>query len=269
VKWPLAVLFAIAGLALAFLPYQDRPLETWALAFLHSIYSPTIYIYKKTINKNWLEIDMAKAKADEEAKQLAEVEPLIIKDKKKVSEFIMSLPSVKIRKNSEEMDEEPAEKEEPELIDTAPKLRETKENLEKPEEVEVRKPVVTEEKKEEDWRDKKTNLDLKKTKLEATANATFGDIPMPVIPDVPNMLVGMVTDTEGKIIEGAIVEIQDEKGNPSRVLKTNMLGQFRTSTELARGKYLLIVDKENYKFDRVNIEVKGEILQPIRVVAVG
>ena len=32
---------------------------------------------------------------------------------------------------------------------------------------------------------------------------------MPDIPDVPNLIVGMVTDSNKKIVEGAIVEIQD------------------------------------------------------------
>ena len=77
----------------------------------------------------------------------------------------------------------------------------------------------------------------------------------------------MVTDREGKIVEGAIVEIQDEKGNPSRVLKTNPLGQFKTTTPMANGKYLVITEKETYKFDRVNIGLTGKIVEPIKIKA--
>jgi hypothetical protein len=104
--------------------------------------------------------------------------------------------------------------------------------------------------------------------LGATGTAVFGEIPMPDKSDIPNMVVGMVTNMEGKIIEGAIVEIQDEKGNPSRVLKTNSLGQFKTTTPLADGKYLVITEKENYNFDRVNINLTGKIVEPIKIKAI-
>ena len=82
------------------------------------------------------------------------------------------------------------------------------------------------------------------------------------------MVVGMVTDFEGKIVEGAIVEIQDEKGNPSRVLKTNALGQFKTTSPLANGKYLVITEKEHYSFDRVDISLTGKIVEPIKIKAI-
>lgn len=35
------------GFAFAFLPFQDRPLDQWILAFIKSVYSPTQYIYYK------------------------------------------------------------------------------------------------------------------------------------------------------------------------------------------------------------------------------
>lgn len=121
--------------------------------------------------------------------------------------------------------------------------------------------------KTNDWRDEKTNLDLKSEKLEATGKAVFGAIPMPDIPETANVIVGMATSGEGKIIDGVIVEIQDEHGNPSRVLKTNSLGQFKTSTPLANGRYLVIAEKENYTFDRVNLDLNGQIVQPIKIIA--
>ena len=36
------------GAALAFLPFEERPLERWIFAFFRSIYSPTLYFWKKT-----------------------------------------------------------------------------------------------------------------------------------------------------------------------------------------------------------------------------
>lgn len=126
-----------------------------------------------------------------------------------------------------------------------------KEEMEKKKEAEV-KPVT---------------LDLKTEKLGATGTAVFGEIPMPDIPDLPNLVVGMVLDLNHKIVEGAIVEIQDKDGNPSRVLKTNKLGQFKTLTQLSNGKYLVVTEKENLEFDRVEINLTGKIVEPIKILA--
>lgn len=42
-KWPIIIIFVLFGAALAFLPIEDRPLEVWVIAFLKSIYNPTLY----------------------------------------------------------------------------------------------------------------------------------------------------------------------------------------------------------------------------------
>lgn len=47
VKWPLIIFFVISGAAFAFLPIQDRPLSVWLMAFFRSVYSPTIYVWKR------------------------------------------------------------------------------------------------------------------------------------------------------------------------------------------------------------------------------
>ena len=60
IKWPLMLVSAGVGLLLAFVPFEDRPLETWVKAFLKSIYSPTIYTYKKRNDDNWLDLDLTK-----------------------------------------------------------------------------------------------------------------------------------------------------------------------------------------------------------------
>src|SRR3989344_9690734 len=48
IKWPLILISAGLGAAMAFLPFQERPLEKWIIAFFRSIYSPTLYSWKKT-----------------------------------------------------------------------------------------------------------------------------------------------------------------------------------------------------------------------------
>ena len=237
--------------------FEDRPLETWILSFLRSIYSPTIFVYKKRADRNWLNIDLTKAKFIEEEKEEGE-KVIPIKSRSRVKEFIDSLPTAK-------MGDEKDENQESRIKNLDLKTKNQKTGEQKLETSNKTQEETRE--KTEDWRETKANLGLKTDKLEATGTVNFGAIPMPDIPDVPNLLVGMVTSQEGKIMEDAIVEILDSAGNPVRVLKTNPLGQFRTSTQLSSGKYLVVTEKDDFKFDRVEIELSGKIVEPIRIQA--
>lgn len=260
IKWPLMGLLAGGGLVMAFVPIEDRPLETWMAAFIRSIYSPTIYLYKKRSPSNWLDIDKTKVIEEEES---SEEGSKPVKDGGKVEEFIQSLPSVK-RETGRVKPRTEEDREEMEAVLEGMGVREGVKKEEIKEE-----PIKAEqisEKKMEDWSGGKPELKLKTTRLEATGKAVFGSIPMPDVPEAPNMLVGMVTNREGKIVEGAIVEVQDQKGNPARVLKTNQLGQFKTSAQLANGRYLMVTEKEGLEFDRVNVDLSGAVVQPIRII---
>ncbi|OIP87048.1 hypothetical protein CO168_02920 [Candidatus Shapirobacteria bacterium CG_4_9_14_3_um_filter_36_12] len=262
IKWPLIFIFAVGGLMLAFVPFQDRPLETWLLAFLKSIYNPTMFIYKKGRPKNWLDIDLAKnwieivAQEKKEQEEMLENKP--IKKKSQVNEFIDSLPSVNREEKTIKNDElRITNEEKKEKLQTSDfKLQEeTKE-----------KGVITEDVKM-DSGEARPRLNLKRDIQEATGEIVFGQIPMPDIPDLPNLVVGMVLDNGGKIVEEAIVEIQDKEGNPSRVLKTNSLGQFRTSTQMTNGDYLIVTEKNGLVFDRVSLKLGGKIVSPIKIIA--
>lgn len=254
VKWPLMFLCGGGGLALAFVPFEDRPLESWIISFIKAIYSPTIFVYQKNRVKNWLDLDLTKntEQSEEDIVLTKGTKSNLIGSRLKDAIGVIGAKEKKVK---EEVVEEKKEEIKPEVKEVV---------VEKPPVI-VAKPEV--QKKTEDWRDQTTDLNLKTEKLGATGKAVFGAIPMPDIPDIPNVIVGMATNMEGKIIDGVIVEIQDEQGNPSRVLKTNSLGQFKTSTPLANGRYLIIAEKEGYNFDRVNIDLNKQIVQPIRIIA--
>lgn len=44
-RWPLVTFFALFGLALAFLPIEERPLDVWLINFIRSLYHPTLYLW--------------------------------------------------------------------------------------------------------------------------------------------------------------------------------------------------------------------------------
>jgi len=47
IKWPLILFSFSLGAALAFLPFEERPLSKWIFSFFRSVYSPTIYSWEK------------------------------------------------------------------------------------------------------------------------------------------------------------------------------------------------------------------------------
>src|SRR5690606_18955636 len=48
VRWPLVVVSVLIGAALAFMPFDGRPLDRMVIIFFRAIYSPTQYIWRKT-----------------------------------------------------------------------------------------------------------------------------------------------------------------------------------------------------------------------------
>lgn len=47
-KYPLAFMFVVLGIGMAFVPLQGRTLDVWIIAFLKSIYAPTLFSWKRT-----------------------------------------------------------------------------------------------------------------------------------------------------------------------------------------------------------------------------
>ena len=64
-----------------------------------------------------------------------------------------------------------------------------------------------------------------------------------------------------------VAVIYDKEGLPVRALKTNKLGQFTGSTPLPNGTYTLEVEKDNFRFDVLQIELAGDILPPLQITA--
>ena len=259
IKWPLMFIFGGLGLALAFLPLEDRPLETWIFSFIKSIYAPTIFIYNKKNGDNWLVRPISGE--EDEAKPVVN-KNLFVSVKKQTTEGTMTLNQKggygKLAEIKQEDSQNITNVQNKEVID------ELKETSVKEELLPTPKTEVVE---EINSRTQGVDLNLKKDKLEATGKAVFGSIPMPNRPDIPNIIVGMATNSEGKIIDGVIIEIQDEHGAPTRVIKTNSLGQFKISTPLANGRYLIIAEKDGYNFDRVNVDLSGQIIDPVKIIA--
>jgi len=90
---------------------------------------------------------------------------------------------------------------------------------------------------------------------------------MPPLTKIPNVLNGIVQNKEGNLLEDTIVLVKDTNNIPVRALKTNKLGQFVISTPVPDGNYKIEAEKESFLFDIIEIEAKGDIIEPISIRA--
>lgn len=93
---------------------------------------------------------------------------------------------------------------------------------------------------------------------------------MPITPEFPNVLTGIVKDPRGNPLPNILVEVKDEQGNAVRAFKTNALGQFASATPLSNGSFTIEFEdaREQNKFDTVAFKAGGEIILPIEVISV-
>ncbi|MDP1760392.1 MAG: PrgI family protein [Candidatus Woesebacteria bacterium] len=251
IKWPLILFFVLLGVALAFLPFQERPLEKWIVAFLRSIYSPTIYNWKKTVNIEKYYTEEAPVPEIKTTQIISSVDKTIPTKLEEAEKSFLSKisslwtsPTAPISIPSQI----------PTIITkSAPKLF-----------VEERG-VNTESLIKEQTVETAKIEDAKITSNEAQFSIDAAP-PSPSI--VVNTVVGQVMDENRRIIESAILEIKDVNGRPVRALRSNKAGHFIIVTPLANGKYEMSTEKEGFTFDPVSFETKGEIIPPIVIKGV-
>lgn len=92
----------------------------------------------------------------------------------------------------------------------------------------------------------------------------------PILPDIPNLVSGVIKDPRGNPLPNILVEIKDERGNPVRAFKSNIAGQFASATPLVNGVYTLYFEdpKNLNKFDEIEINVTGEVMLPLEIFSV-
>ena len=263
-KWPLVLFFGFSGFALAFMPVNERPLDKWLLIFIQGILSPTIYLWQKRPAAIDILEGVARYQGGEDDEEKEEEKKEEERKRVEMEEFLASLPTAKRPVPADEVEVEEDEEEGPQPI---PAISGSDFSVEIEEKEKSKKKDTGEKKSRQDW-EPDLKIDLPKhAPPQATAEPEFGEIPMPKPPTTPNVIVGMVTDQMGKIVEDVIIEIQDSIGNPARALRTNQLGQFRTTAPLANGEYTILIEKENYQFDIIKVKAEGGIIPPLKIKA--
>lgn len=282
IKWPLILFSAGAGAALAFIPFEERPLEQWVFAFFRSIYSPTIFNWDNAVKQ---EVFGSEDQTQTQTAPTKTVFPNKLEEAEvsflsKVSKlFTPSLTTV------ETIAPTPATPPTAAPMQTTPQTQIPQQigGGVKPlvSDVKVEVPATTPvyvqtqpmRKEEQAVNTGASQVPMQTGQVSQTmvasqqtqaapaqfSNAAAGPIPT----NIPNTIIGQVLDTTGKIIEGAILEIRDSAGRPVRALKTNKAGHFLSVTPLASGKYQLLVEKEGINFDPIGFDATGGVIQPI------
>ncbi len=93
---------------------------------------------------------------------------------------------------------------------------------------------------------------------------------IPTITDQPNVITGVIKESDGNLLPNLIVTVKDKDGIPVRALKTNKLGQFAASTPLTSGVYIIEVEdpKQGFKFNRIEVGLSGQVLPPLEISAI-
>ncbi len=277
IKWPLIILFALAGVALAFLPLEERPLSTWFFAFLKAVYSPTQYIW-------------AQEGAEEVFSKGATLQtPVVIapQGEKRAQEYLAKVPQTQVLEAFEAGEKNFFGKVTSLFQAVSPQISTTTTPPGLGQEPLVPKPPVSIPVVEPIGIDK---INIAPAPLPAQqpiyqpqpvapvlqpagriplgTPATFTPEAAPVAPSEQlNTVVGQVLTSEGKIVEGAILEIRDSDGRPVRALKTNKVGHFLSVTPLRDGTYEIETEKEGLTFDKITFTASSLIIPPIQIRA--
>jgi hypothetical protein len=286
IKWPLAILSAIIGVLMAFVPINGRPFSTWLSAFIKAIYSPTEYV--------WIPEELVSAQTPPPASPppVQVVQIPVVSPSPPVSSPPPQTISPPVKPAVPETTSPP-----PQFSDflsakksAVPPLNYNKETtISKAAVVPPVTPVntpppVVEPKPSPFTPITKTPSSVVSTpppaqtppvSLYAPASqlpASSPITPAPIAtltsqisaPSQPNILSGLIVDSANTPLSQTTVEVIDTAtGIPARALRTNKLGQFQIAIPLPAGNYNIIAEKDGLKFTPVSIQVKGGIVSPV------
>lgn len=290
VAWPLIILSAGLGAALAFLPVNSRPLDSWVGAFLKAVYSPTKRVWKKN-NQSYKETPLFNSRFITYFAALQPVSSQVPKAAPLLSQpapvsVPTPMPTPDELKKTVDLAKE-AQNLQMKIIQTERTLSHIRQQSQQP----TAAPADYSKQVNQALADLQTLVEQAsqiKQRIE-TVGAQEQKIQTPPAPitkpvvkiispqkhkdtqialtSFPNVINGIVRDFQGNYMEGVVVVIYDREGLPVRALKTNKLGQFTGSTPLPNGTYKVEMEKEGFTFDVLQIELTGQILSALSVSA--
>lgn len=247
-KWPLLILSVAGGVGIAFVPFEERPLDQWLRAYLKAIYQPTQFVWRK---HSHLPPYFNFHSKDTNLQQSLEKRTLNLNTKQQgLNTFIKTLPHQQTSQD---------------LIDAETQHLN-----------QLNQYFSTQDPTNSTISSSTSSAPIHHTSVTSTnqiipphpvqANTSL-NLPFPSTPSIPNTLVGMVLDSSNNIINDAVIEIFNEKQEPVRATKSNKLGQFFSAIPLKNGSYTISIQKPNFKFDTISINLNNEVIAPIIIKA--
>lgn len=302
IAYPIIVVSASLGAAFAFLPIMERPLDHWMAAFFKAVFKPTQFKFKSKMFEdnpllfnNRLDIYLSTLNLYKTAKIsinptsitpkpiATTVQPVVIpklaSDVKIHTAPVAKTTPVKPVIKTDGLDQslkliKRAEEVRQLILKTQAEINAIK--------YQAAQPGADPGRFTQEYHDALNELQqlnkeaseisrqmagLGKTETPATPIAPTKVVPVLSLTSIPNIINGIVTDSQGSYLEGAIVIAHDKDGLPVRALKTNKLGQFVAATPLPDGLYNLTIEKENLIFDALQADLKGQVLKPLFIKA--
>lgn len=278
IAWPLILISAGLGVAFAFMPINSRPLDYWVGAFLKAVYTPTKRIWKKN-NKTFVNDPLF------DSRFVTYISNLYPKESE-VQNAVEPMPSPEELKKTVDLAKE-AQNLQMRIIQTERTLSHIREEAQKP----TVAPVDYSGQVNQVLADLQ-NLVNQASSIKQQLGTVSGEevkpqaIPVPVTKPVvrvivpqktratqialttfPNVINGIIKDMHGNYLDGVVVVIYDREGLPVRALKSNKLGQFSGATPLPNGTYKIEMEKDNFSFDVLQIELTGQLIAPLTITA--
>jgi len=293
IAWPAILISASSGFALAFLPINSRPLDSWIGAFLKAVYSPTKRVWEKE-GKTFKEEPLFNSRLLTFTQGLQSSaptppSPTPIAQKPPPKPAAPSLPTSEELAKTVDLAKE-AQALQMKIIQTERNLGQIKQASQAQGSIPVDyseqvnailaelQNLVSKASEIKSKIDTVTKPEAQAKPMEAVPSQAIKEKVKVVIPvkpkpsqlaltTFPNVISGVVKDKMNNYLEGVVAVIYDKEGLPVRALKTNKLGQFTGSTPLPNGVYILELEKDNFTFDVLQIELGGEVLPPLMIAS--
>ncbi len=248
-KYPIAIIFASLGAGIAFVPIQGRPMDKWIIAFIKSIYSPTQYVWREVRPDSLVS---KQPQPGTNLNPLSKTPAQPITPQTQTSTQYIAQP-VNTPALSRPLTPAQPPKDIPPVIASPQVVPQPAANAQP---TPVIQPVIA------------TPTPTRSETIDSlsTQAKTEVRLPIPFTPTTPNTLVGMTLTPEGKILDGALIEIR-QQGLSVRATRSNSLGQFLFAKPLDNGNYQIITDKTGYLFESYTLELKNQIVKPLKIQA--
>lgn len=238
-KYPFAAFAAFAGIAFAFIPIQERPLEEWVINMIRSIYAPTQYVWQKQnvlpdymipLAKGAVVIDPATKKSEAEIAARQHQQARI-----KLQQYLRTIQPGQ--------DELLDNKEKGDLQQITGLFQEGTAGGQI-----VSPPTVR----------RTPFIQPQESVAVASATKRF------VTPSLtPGIIAGLVK-AEDMVLPGMLIHIYDTAGKQTRLFKTNMMGKFSSAVALPSGSYKVSVEDptRRHTFNDFSFTISEEGVRP-------